>query len=52
MNTIIIGLGRIGLPLALVSADSGINITGIDIKQTVINQLINKQTPFFIIYYL
>lgn len=46
MNAIIIGLGRIGLPLALVSADSGINITGIDIKKTVINQLKNKQTPF------
>jgi len=47
MKAVIIGLGRIGLPLALVAADSGINITGIDIKEDLIESLINKKTPFY-----
>ena len=41
-----IGLGRIGLPHALVSADSGNLVYGIDKNSWVIKTLIDKKTPF------
>jgi len=47
MKTVVIGLGRIGLPLALVTADSGIIVTGIDIKEELISMLKNKEEPFY-----
>ncbi len=46
MKAVVIGLGRIGLPLALVAADSGITVTGIDIKKELIEKLRNRKIPF------
>jgi len=46
MKAVVIGLGRIGLPLALVAADSGIIVTGIDIKEELIKMLKNRNEPF------
>jgi len=47
MKAVVIGLGRIGLPLALVAADAGIDVTGIDIKKELIGGLLNKKVPFY-----
>ena len=47
MKAVIIGLGRIGLPLALVAADSEIQVTGVDIKKDTIEMLMNKKIPFY-----
>jgi len=47
MKAVVVGLGRIGLPLALVAADAGINVTGIDIKKDLIETLLNKKIPFY-----
>lgn len=47
MKAVVIGLGRIGLPLSLVAADAGINVTGIDIKEELIKDLLSKRTPFY-----
>ena len=46
MNMVIFGLGRIGLPIALVCAESGYNVTGIDINQALIDSLNKGQVPF------
>jgi len=43
----VIGLGRAGLPHAMVAADSGNVVWGYDLSEPVIKQLENKQTPFF-----
>lgn len=42
----IFGIGRVGLPLALVLADSGFQVTGIDIDPYRINLLKHKIMPF------
>jgi len=47
MKAVVIGLGRIGLPLALVAADSGIKVVGVDIKKTLIQMLKEKKEPFY-----
>jgi len=47
MKAVVIGLGRIGLPLALVAADSGMEVTGIDIKNELIKGLKEKKIPFY-----
>lgn len=46
MNMVIYGLGRIGLPIALVCAESGYNVTGIDINKTLINSLHKGELAF------
>jgi len=47
MKAVVIGLGRIGLPLALVAADSGIMVTGVDIKKELVDMLKNGEEPFY-----
>lgn len=42
----IFGVGRVGLPLALVLADKGFQVTGIDVDPYRINLLKNKIMPF------
>ena len=39
----VIGLGYIGLPLAICSAYKGLNITGVDIRSRHINKIKNKK---------
>jgi len=47
MRVCIFGLGRIGLPVALVCSDSGYNVTGIDINRELIINLKKKKTSFY-----
>jgi len=47
MKIAIFGLGRIGLPIALTCADSGYEVTGIDISKTLISKLKKGKVPFF-----
>lgn len=42
----IFGVGRVGLPLALILADKGFQVTGIDVDSFRINLLKNKIMPF------
>jgi nucleotide sugar dehydrogenase len=46
MKVCLFGLGRIGLPLALVCADSGYQVTGIDINEKMISLLKLGKTSF------
>jgi len=46
MNMVIFGLGRIGLPIALVCADSGFNVVGIDVNKNLINSLKSCKLAF------
>ena len=46
MNVCIFGLGRIGLPISLVCADSGMRVIGIDINKTLISELKDGKTSF------
>ena len=46
MKIVIFGLGRIGLPISLVCADSGYQVTGIDINQELINSLNKGELAF------
>jgi len=46
MDACIFGLGRIGLPIALVCAEAGYKIVGIDINDSLINKLKNRDTIF------
>ncbi len=46
MKAIMYGLGRIGLPIALTCAKSGIKVTGIDVNRRLINTLREKKAPF------
>ena len=46
MNICIFGLGRIGLPIALVCADSGYKVTGIDVNTDLIQNLRKGLTGF------
>lgn len=39
----VIGLGYIGLPTALVLADHGVRVVGVDVNENVVNTLKNKQ---------
>ena len=43
MNVVIFGLGRIGLPIALVCADSGHNVVGVDVNEKLIKNLNNGE---------
>ncbi|UCH72017.1 MAG: nucleotide sugar dehydrogenase [Thermoplasmatales archaeon] len=46
MKVCIFGLGRIGLPIALVCADSDYTVVGIDINKRLIDCLKKAKTPF------
>ena len=46
MHVAIIGLGRVGLPLALFIESLGIRVTGIDRDQKVLNAVREKRMPF------
>jgi len=43
----ILGLGRVGLPLATVFATNGLNVIGIDIAKTRIDSIKNSICPFY-----
>ena len=45
-NIAIVGIGRVGLPLALVFAKEGYKVYGIDVNQETIRQLKKGQMPF------
>ncbi|MEF8848303.1 MAG: nucleotide sugar dehydrogenase [Candidatus Thermoplasmatota archaeon] len=46
MKAVVFGLGRIGLPISLVCADSGINVTGIDVNKKLVSELKKGKTAF------
>ena len=46
MKVCIFGLGRIGLPIALVCADSGHKVVGIDINEILINTIKKGEMAF------
>jgi UDP-N-acetyl-D-mannosaminuronic acid dehydrogenase len=43
----VIGTGRVGLPLALSFCKKGLKVLGFEINKTVINNINNKEMPFF-----
>ena len=45
-EVLVIGLGRIGLPVALVTADSGLVVKGVDASEVSIASLKEKEAPF------
>lgn len=46
MNVSVIGIGRVGLPLALYIADKGYKVFGIDVNPEFIKKLEDKELPF------
>jgi UDP-N-acetyl-D-mannosaminuronic acid dehydrogenase len=47
MKVSVFALGRTGLPLSLVCADSGFDVIGIDINEELVQQIKNKKLPFY-----
>ena len=47
MKISVFALGRTGLPLSLVCADSGFDVIGIDINEELVLQIKNKNLPFY-----
>jgi len=47
MKVSVFALGRTGLPLSLICANSGFDVIGIDINEEVVKQIKNKKLPFF-----
>jgi len=47
MKVSVFALGRTGLPLSLVCADSGFEVIGIDINKELVNQIKNGKIPFY-----
>ena len=45
VNVAVVGMGYVGIPVALTLANSGINVVGIDIDEKKINDLNNSQYP-------
>jgi len=43
----VFALGRTGLPLSLICAESGFDVIGIDINEEVVKQIKNGETPFY-----
>lgn len=43
----VIGLGYVGLTLALVLADNGFTVLGYDSDKSLVNKLVSKKTPFY-----
>ena len=46
MNITVIGIGKLGLGLALLFANNGYNVTGVDINSEYVNNLANKTITF------
>ncbi len=46
MNVAVVGLGRVGLPLALSFADRGLDVIGVEREQTVLDQVTAGQMPY------
>ena len=46
MKISVFALGRTGLPLSLVCADSGFEVIGIDINEELVDQIKNGEIPF------
>lgn len=42
----VVGLGRVGLPLASVFANTGFKVIGIDVNKTRVESVINSKSPF------
>lgn len=42
----VIGLGRVGLPLSLMFATKGVNVTGVDVNREIVEHLKKGITPF------
>jgi UDP-N-acetyl-D-mannosaminuronic acid dehydrogenase len=47
MKISVFALGRTGLPLSLICADSGFDVIGIDINEILVQQLKNGKIPFY-----
>lgn len=47
LETVVLGLGFVGLTLAIHIADAGFDVVGVDISETHINQLTKFNAPFF-----
>lgn len=47
MKVCVFALGRTGLPLSLVCADSGCEVIGIDINEELVQRIKNKDLPFY-----
>ena len=47
MKVSVFAMGRTGLPLSLVCADSGFKVIGIDINKELVEQIKRKETPFY-----
>jgi len=47
MKVSVFALGRTGLPLSLVCADSGLEVIGIDINEELVQQITNGELPFY-----
>ena len=47
MKVSVFALGRTGLPLSLVCADSGFDVIGIDINEELVSQIKNGKVPFY-----
>ena len=45
-SVLVIGLGRIGLPVSLVMADAGLSVRGIDVSQSTVQGLQRGEVPF------
>ena len=44
---VVVGLGRVGLPLSSVLANSGFNVIGIDVDENKLESIRNSKCPFF-----
>jgi len=47
MNVSVFAMGRTGLPLSLVCADSGFKVIGIDINEELVEQIKRGEVPFY-----
>ena len=47
MKVSVFALGRTGLPLSLVCADSGFDVIGIDINEELVQQIKDGKIPFY-----
>ena len=47
MKVSVFALGRTGLPLSLVCADSDFDVIGIDINEELVQQIKNGKIPFY-----
>ena len=46
MNVAVVGLGRVGLPLALSFADAGLDVIGVEREQSVLEQVAGGRMPY------